>query len=86
MLKGFAIAQAHAHVAKSRIQISSREEQPMVEMWSHKEYEDCLKKNLMLLQFDTLLRCCYVDAERPKFPPNLMTTVVMVSSIAELSL
>ena len=62
MLKCFAIAQADAHVTKSMIQNSSREVQPMVEMWSHKEYEDCLKKNLMLIQFDTLLRCCYVDA------------------------
>ena len=63
----FAIAQVDAHVTKSMIQNSSRELQPMVEVWSHKEYEDCLKKNLMLLQFDTLLRCCYVDAQTAKF-------------------
>ena len=67
MLKCFAIAQADAHVTKSMIQNSSREVQPMVEIWSHKEYEDCLKKNLMLIQFDTLLRCCYVDAQVAKF-------------------
>ena len=67
MLKCFAIAQADAHVTKSMIQNSSREVQPMIEMWSHKEYEDCLKKNLMLIQFDTLLRCCYVDAQVAKF-------------------
>ena len=67
MLKCFAIAPADAHVSKSMIQHGSHEVQPMVEMWSHKEYKDCLKKNLMLLQFDTLLRCCYVDAQTAKF-------------------
>ena len=67
LLKCFAIAQADAHVTQSKIQNSSREVQPMVEMWSHKEYEDCLKKNLMLLQLNTLLRCCYVDAQAAKF-------------------
>ena len=67
LLKCFAIAQADAHVTKSMIQNCSREVQPMVEMWSHKEYEDCLKKNLMLLQLNTLLRCCSVDAQTAKF-------------------
>ena len=66
-LKCFAIEQADANVTNSMIQNSSREVQPMVVMWSHKEYKDCLKKKLMLLQFDTLLRCCYVDAQTAKF-------------------
>ena len=63
MLRCFAIAQADAHVTKSLVQSSSLDVKAMVEMWSSETYAERLKLDFKLLEYDTLLRCCYIDAK-----------------------
>ena len=67
MLRCFAIAQADAHVTKSLVQSSSLDVKAMVEMWSSETYAERLKLDFKLLEYDTLLRCCYIDAKEACF-------------------
>ena len=67
MLNCFSIAHADAHVTNEIIKYGSVDVKPMVDMWPSSVYNEKLKSDLKLLEYDSLLRSCYTEAKLAKF-------------------
>ena len=67
MLNCFSIAHSDAHVTNEIIKYGSVDVKPMVDMWPSSVYNEKLKSDLKLLEYDSLLRSCYTEALK-KYP------------------
>ena len=67
MLNCFSIAHADAHVTNEIIKYGSVDVKPMVDMWPSSVYNEKLKSDLKLLEYDGLFPSCYTKAKLAKF-------------------
>ena len=61
------IAHADAHLTNEIIKYGSVDVKPMVDMWPSSVYNEKLKSDLKLLEYDSLLRSCYTEVKLANF-------------------